>query len=87
VKQDCSRLSNESNQLHAQLIREADRYEQLQKDNYKKVKKLEDEVAELTYWKSQAIHRYDGLEKDNSALRSKVAELIKQGEKRSKGKR
>lgn len=84
VKQDCGRLSKENTQLHEQLIREAERYEQLQKESYQRTKKLEDQVAELSYWKQQAISRYDGLEKDNQGLRKKVAELIKLGEKRCK---
>eukprot|EP00878_Enallax_costatus_P036574 GHUV01041084.1.p1 GENE.GHUV01041084.1~~GHUV01041084.1.p1 ORF type:complete len:305 (+),score=105.84 GHUV01041084.1:203-1117(+) len=84
VKQDCGRLSKENTQLHEQLIREAERYEQLQKESYQRTKKLEDQVAELSYWKHQALSRYDGLEKDNQGLRKRVAELIKLGEKRSK---
>lgn len=84
VKQDCGRLSKENTQLHEQLIREAERYEQLQKDSYQHTKRLEDQVAELSYWRQQAVSRYEGVERDNQSLRKKVAELIKLGEKRSK---
>lgn len=84
VKQDAGRLSTENCQLHEQLIHEAERYEQLQRESYQRTKSLEDRVAELSYWKQQAISRYDGLDKDNQALRKRVAELIKMGEKRSK---
>lgn len=85
VKQDCGRVTAENNNLHVQLIEEAEKYEQLQKDSYQKIKKLEDKLAELSYWQQQAIGRYDVLEKDNAALRKRVAELLKMGEKRSKG--
>jgi len=84
VKQDAGRLSTENNQLHEQLILEAERYEQLQRESYQRTKSLEDKVAELSYWKQQAISRYDGLDRDNQALRKRIAELIKMGEKRSK---
>jgi hypothetical protein len=42
------------------------------------------QVAELSYWKQQAVSRYDGLERDNQGLRRRVAELLRLGEKRSK---
>jgi hypothetical protein len=42
------------------------------------------QVAELSYWKQQAVARYDGLERDNQGLRKRVAELLRLGEKRSK---
>lgn len=84
MKQDCGRLSKENTQLHEQLIHEAERYQQLQKESYQRTKKLEDQVAELSYWKNQAVNRYDALEKDNQGMRKRVAELIKLGEKRSK---
>jgi hypothetical protein len=42
------------------------------------------QVAELSYWKQQAVSRYDGLERDNQGLRKRVAELLRLGEKRSK---
>jgi hypothetical protein len=57
VRQDCGRLSTENNQLHEQLIREGERYEALQKEAYSSNKKLESQIAELSYWKQQAISR------------------------------
>lgn len=45
VKQDAGRLSKENNQLHEQLIREAERYKALQKESYTRTKKLEDQVT------------------------------------------
>jgi hypothetical protein len=57
VRQDCGRLSTENNQLHDKLIREGERYEALQKQAYQRTKKLESEIAELSYWKQQAISR------------------------------
>jgi transcription termination factor NusB len=57
VRQDCGRLSTENNQLHQKLIQESERYEALQKEAYQRSKKLESQIAELTYWKQQAITR------------------------------
>lgn len=57
VRQDCGRLSTENNQLHEKLIQEGERYEALQKEAYTHSKKLEGQIAELSYWKQQAISR------------------------------
>lgn len=85
VKQESSRLTNENNQLHAQLMAEADRLEEVQKSSYQQVKRLEDQIADLAFWKSQAVSRYEGLEKEHAAVKKRVAELVAIGEKRSKG--
>lgn len=58
MRQDCGRLSTENNQLHEQLIREGERYEALQKEAYSNNKKLESQIADLSYWKQQAISRW-----------------------------
>lgn len=50
-------MTSENNQLHGELILEAERFDRLQKDSYQAVKRLEDKVAELTFWQQQARHR------------------------------
>lgn len=84
VKADCGRLAAENNALHEQLLAEGERRAALQKEAYSATKRLEGQLAELAYWKGQAGARYESLERDNAALRRKVAELLKLGEKRSK---
>jgi hypothetical protein len=47
VRQEAGRLQSENNDLHVQLIAEAEKYAALQKDAYAKTKGLEDKVGQL----------------------------------------
>lgn len=60
VKRDCGRLAAENGALHAQLIAAGERADALRREGYAAAKHLEDRVAELTYWKAQAVGRCAG---------------------------
>jgi hypothetical protein len=79
VKRDSARVINENNQLHVQLIREAEKYDAQQTKHYQKVKSLEGEIAELSFWKHQALNRMDASEKDAASLKGRLQELMKLG--------
>jgi hypothetical protein len=84
VKADCGRLAAENNQLHERLLRDAERAEQAQRQAAAGARKLEGQLAELSAQKAAAASRAEGLERDNTGLRRKVAELLRLGERRSK---
>jgi hypothetical protein len=84
VRSDAGRLARENAALHEQLLRDAERHDAAARASYAATKRLEDRVAELSYWRTQALARYDGLERDNAALRRRVAELIRAGERRTR---
>jgi chromosome segregation ATPase len=79
VKRDSARVINENNQLHVQLIREAEKYDAQQTKHYQKVKSLEGEIAELSFWKHQALNRMDASEKEVASLKGRLQELMKLG--------
>ena len=79
AKRDSARIVQENNRLHVQLIREAEKHDALQSQHYQKVKALEAEISELSFWKHQAQHRLDSSEKDAAAMRARVQELLKLG--------
>ena len=85
LKLDAGRVIAENSQLHVQLIQQAEQYDTREKDHYKHVKRLEDREAELSYWKHQAIDRFQKVDKENAELRKRVEQLLRLAEKRSQG--
>ena len=85
VKQDTTRQQAENSQLHIRLIQEAERYDRQEKSHYQVVKKLEDKVAELSYWKQTATEKLLAAERENSSLRKKMDGLIKLNDKLTSG--
>jgi len=71
---------HENNQLHVQLIREAERLDAQQTAHYKSTKELESEISVLSFWKHQALDRLASHERDSRNLRDRLAELLKLGE-------
>jgi hypothetical protein len=87
LRAESGRLAAENSELHLQLIREAERFDRAEKDHYQTVKRLEDRLAELSYWKHQAASRMQALERDNAALRARGEELLSLADRVSKGVR
>jgi hypothetical protein len=79
AKEDAARVVRENNQLHVQLIKEAEGFDAQQMEHYKKVKDLEHELSELSFWKHQALARFDAAERESSSLKQRLAELLKLG--------
>eukprot|EP00955_Chlamydomonas_euryale_P108639 365863-Chlamydomonas_euryale.AAC.4 len=75
----------EISQLHARLIREAEVHDQWQKQHYQDAKRLEDRIAELSFWKSTAGEKLTAAERTNAGLRSKVDELLRLNDRLSSG--
>lgn len=73
-------MVNENNKLHVQLIREAEKYDAQQTQHYKRIKELESEIAEIAFWKHQALDRFAAFERENTSLRERVQELLQLGE-------
>ena len=78
-KRDTARVVNENNQLHVQLIREAERFDAQQASHYQRVKELEGEIAELSFWKHQASGRLQNAERESLGLKERLQELLKIG--------
>lgn len=77
LKQDSTKLQSENAELHVLLIKANESRNKDDKDAYQHHKRLEDRVAELSYWKSTATERMQAAERENLALRAKVDELLK----------
>lgn len=84
-KQDLARLQNDNAQLHAQLVAAAEKQAKLQQEHYQNVKKMEDQVAQLSFWKQTAAQRYSELEGESDRLKARVAELLRAQEGRPSG--
>jgi hypothetical protein len=77
LKADSVKLSSENSQLHLLLIKAQEGGSRHDKESYQQIKKLEERIAELTYWKQTAMDRIQAAERENSGLRAKVSELVK----------
>jgi predicted nuclease with TOPRIM domain len=79
VRKDAAKVVNENNGLHVQLIRQAENFDAQQTTHYERVKQLENEISELSFWKHQAINRLEKSEKEQSSLKDRLQELLKIG--------
>lgn len=80
-----ARQQAESRQLHISLIKEAEKFDRAEKQHYQQVKKLEDRIAELTYWKQSASEKQQATERENASLRRKIDSLVKLTDKLTAG--
>lgn len=76
LKKDAGRLVAENNQLHVELIRDAERMQQYEKERYQEVKQLESQIAELSYWRNQTVEKFRCLEAENHGLKCRIEELM-----------
>lgn len=76
LKKDGGRLTAENNNLHLELIRSTEKYERREREHYQETKKLEDQIAELAYWKAQTVERFKDLENENNGLKEKLKDLL-----------
>lgn len=69
----------ENNSLHVQLIKRDEESNSKQAAHYQRVKELESEIAELSFWKHQATTRLEQSEKGASELKERLSDLLKMG--------
>jgi hypothetical protein len=86
VNLDSARQQAENRQLHISIIQEAEKFDRQEKQHYQHVKKLEDKIAELSYWKQSASDKLLASEKENASLRRKIDSLIKLTDKLTSGR-
>ena len=79
IKKDSSRVVQENNALHAQLIQRDEESDVQQAEQYQRVKELESEIAELSFWKHQASARMEQVERSKCDLKERLADLMKLG--------
>eukprot|EP00884_Botryococcus_braunii_P001453 jgi/Botrbrau1/11308/Bobra.0038s0069.1 len=77
LKRDSARLTAENNQLHLQLMSQAEQHAASQRENYHQTKRLEDQLAELSFIKQKTIERYLALEQENEGLKEKLGLILK----------
>ena len=85
VRQDTTRLQAENSQLHIRLIQEAEKYDRQEKIQYQLVKKLEDRIAELSYWKQSAAEKLMAADRENAGLRKKMDGLVNLNDRLTSG--
>ncbi len=85
VRQESGRLLNENNQLHIELIKQAEKHDKKDQQSYLTVKKMEGQVSDLTYYKQHHKERMEVMDKENTQLKHRLEQLLSQFEKRSKG--
>lgn len=87
VRQDSVRQQSESSQLHLLLIQQAEKQERQDKEHYQVVKRLEDRISELSYWKHQAGEKLQAADRENASLRRRCDELLQLTDRLTKGAR
>lgn len=64
-----------------QLIKQAENFDVDKKRQYLEMKRVEDQVADLAFWKAQHVDRYTKLEQENTDLRERIHDVLRSGEK------
>ncbi|GFR41794.1 hypothetical protein Agub_g2559, partial [Astrephomene gubernaculifera] len=77
VRQESVRLQSENSQLHVLVMQHAERHDKQAKEHYQACKRLEDTIAELSYWKHHALEKLQAAERENNGLRKHCEELTK----------
>eukprot|EP00798_Chlamydomonas_sp_ICE-L_P012231 gene12231-15369_t len=85
VQQDASKLQGENSKLHMLLISGAEKFDHAEKEHYQHVKRLEDRISELSFWKQSASEKMATLERENAQLKKKVGELTQMSEQVASG--
>ncbi len=69
------RLQSENSQLHVLVMQQAERQERQAREHYQARKRLEDTIADLSYWKNVAAEKLVAADRENGALRRRSEEL------------
>lgn len=76
-QQVANQLQAEQAQLHGLLVKANEHSGRVETEAYQQAKRLEDRIAELAFWKQAAAEKLAAGERENLALKAKVAELVK----------
>jgi hypothetical protein len=79
VKKDCTRILKENNALHVQIIQQAEEHNAKQMEHYQRVKELEKEISELSFWQHQAQSRMEVTEKENASIKERLKDVMNLG--------
>lgn len=79
TKRDAAKVVQENNSLHVQIIKEAEKLDKVQTQHYQRVKALEAEISELSFWKHSALTRMHGFESEAVAVKDKLQDLMRLG--------
>ncbi|GMH37469.1 hypothetical protein BSKO_05342 [Bryopsis sp. KO-2023] len=85
LKKDSGRLVAENNDLHLELIRATEKFETREREHYQEIKKLENQITELAYWKAQTVEGFRAKESENSRLKEKLKDVLNLGASLKKG--
>ena len=78
-----SKLVRENNRLHRQLVEDKERRDISDREDGRRVKDAEEEMARLAFWKQQQADRQRQVEEENSVLRGKIDDLLSKASKTS----
>lgn len=79
IKKDSARVVRENNSLHVQLIQRDEELNSQQATHYQRVKELEREISELSFWKHQATTRLEQSERGKSEVTERLSDVLKMG--------
>lgn len=85
VRQESVRLQSENSQLHVLVMQHVERHDEQAREHYQECKRLEDTIAELSYWKQLAGEKLLAAERENSGLRKRCDDLTKLTDKLATG--
>ena len=76
LKKDNARLLQENNSLHMGLIARSEHEDAVEKTSSLAQRKMEDEMAELLFFKSESVGKMKSLESENDALKKRAQSLL-----------
>ncbi|GAX72996.1 hypothetical protein CEUSTIGMA_g448.t1 [Chlamydomonas eustigma] len=85
VRYDVNKQQVENTQLHLRLIKEAEHRDQQEKAHYQQIKRLENTIAELSFWKKTSVDKITESQRENDMLRQKIESLIALNDKLTAG--
>ena len=83
MRRENIKLVRENNRLHKQLVEDKEMKDISDREDGKKVKEAEEELARMMFWKEQQLERQQAMEDENMVLRKKVDELLSKGTRTS----
>lgn len=76
LRQENGRLLKENNELHLARMKDAEAGRAKERSSWLAQKKMEDELAELQFWKTQAAGRFESLEKEKDGLQLQLQKQL-----------
>lgn len=83
MRRENIKLVRENNRLHKQLVEDKEMKDISDREDGKKVKEAEEEVAKMVFWKEQQAERLKLVEDENMVLRKKIDDMLSKGTRTS----